>query len=95
MDAVLKEPGLIFSLLSAMIGVTVWLIRIEGRLKAHDEVDALRFNNVGLRQDKLDKEYSELKERQARVEDKLLEKLSHIEKSLAKIEGRLVLDEKK
>jgi hypothetical protein len=67
----------------AIIGI-VWLVRLEGRVfSAHEKAIDL-YNRV----QKLDEKHDAL-------DSKIMDKLSYIERSLSKIEGRLSIDTNK
>jgi hypothetical protein len=89
---IINTLGEVFPTVLAGVAFIVWLIRLEGRMNAHEEIDTLRFENIGLRQDHLDKEQDEIKQKHEKLEGKIIDKLSVIEKTLSKIEGRLSID---
>ena len=64
---------------SSLIGIVIWFVRLEGLSK---------FNNRMI--DELRQEITELRTKHEALDSKIVEKLSVIEKSLAKIEGRLL-----
>lgn len=68
-----------------VVGVVVWLIRLEGKIKNNsDKIEAVETNHT--------REIDKLEIRQEALENKIFDKLSVIEKSLAKIEGRLSIE---
>ena len=87
------SAGLVELVLAAIAGI-VWMIRLEGKIKAQNDMQELRSTNIGLRAEKLDKDHSDLRQRFERLEDKIVQKLSTIEKSLSNIEGRLSFQNK-
>jgi len=66
-------------IVSSLIGIVIWFVRLEGLSK---------FNNRMI--DELRQEITELRTKHEALDSKIVEKLSVIEKSLAKIEGRLL-----
>lgn len=71
------------------ISFTVWLIRLEGRINQHDALDTLRFTNLMMRDDQLERDQQALRTEHTELKDKIMDKLGVIERSLSNIEGRL------
>lgn len=69
--------GLI-SAMSVLVLVVVWFARLEGRISQEKEL-----------RNALEKVVDELQKKVDTIDSKIVDKLSVIEKSLAKIEGRL------
>lgn len=82
-------PDVVIALGGIVLGGIVWGIRLEGRVKNNQDVNNLKIKNVELKAENLDKSHDELKARHEKLEDKIVEKLSIIEKTLASIQGAL------
>lgn len=75
---VLKDLG---GLLLVAAGGLIWLIRLEGRVNSCQDN-----NNV------LEKKTDKIENKHDALDNRIVDKLSIIEKSLAKIEGRLSIE---
>lgn len=69
------------TLILAGVGGIVWMIRLEGRI-----------NSIEQKSVELDKKIDKLEVKHEALDNKIVEKLSVIERSLAKIEGRLSIE---
>lgn len=72
-----------------LVGVIVWMVRLEGRTNNVERVLGERINNVNLVLEMVREEADDLKKRHEALDERLMAKLSLIESSLARIEGRL------
>jgi hypothetical protein len=81
--------------MGASIAFIVWLIRLEGKVKTNAELLLLRLEIGTLRQNKLEKDHDDLVKKVEALSDKILDKLSLIEKHLGNIEGRLTTTEQR
>lgn len=63
------------------VGVVVWFARLEGRI-----------NNCEQRNDDLKDDITDLRSKHEALDNRIVDKLSNVEKSLAKIEGRLSIN---
>lgn len=68
---------------SALIGTIVWFVRLEGRIKSCEHTDS-----------RIEKELDGLIVKHEALDSRVLEELSKVRESLARIEGQL-LGEKK
>lgn len=71
----------ILSAASGLVFVVAWLIRLEGRVTYGEKL--IRANEKSL---------DELRAKHEALDSKIVEKLSNVERSLAKIEGRLSIN---
>lgn len=69
---------------TALIVVVSWLIRLEGRVTYGEKLSHAN-----------EKSLDELRAKHEALDSKIVEKLSNVERSLAKIEGRLSIDNDK
>jgi hypothetical protein len=70
--------NLILTASGMLLGGVVWLVRLEGKI-----MQVERSNQ------ETQKDVDDLRVRHEALDERLMEKLSHIEKSLARIEGHL------
>lgn len=66
-------------LLIALVGVVVWLVRLEGKLYS-----SIQANN------QTQKDVDDLRNRHHDLDARVVRELTHIRESLARIEGRLM-----
>jgi ribosomal protein L29 len=85
------EIGLAIGLPS--VGGLIWLIRLEGKVKTNEEINNLKAENLEHQLKAADKELSDLRTKHEGLANQIVEKLSNVEKSLAKIEGRLSVNQ--
>ena len=67
-------------LILGVIGAAIWLVRLEGQVKGLKEVNKLQADSI-----------KEIKFKHDSLDNKIMEKLSEVEKTLARIEGHLGL----
>ena len=67
-----------FAALLAVIGLVVWLVRLEGKVQINREMTALAQKSI-----------DELRVRHEALDSELVKKLSKLETALARIEGYL------
>jgi hypothetical protein len=65
-------------------GMVVWFIRLEGRVNYNEKITLSH-----------DGQLAEQRQRIQAFDDKIVDKLSEIEKSLARLEGRFQIDQEK
>ena len=70
--------GELITIVGSIVLFTVWFIRLEGKIY-----------NVETRQDDQNDSLKELRTKHEALDNKIVEKLSNVERSLAKIEGQL------
>lgn len=72
-----------------ILGGIIWAIRLEGKIDMHeDAIKEIKTQHIA----DLKKEVEKLEIRHNALDSKIVDKLSVIEKSLAKIEGRLSIE---
>jgi hypothetical protein len=71
------------SIVLSALGGIVWLVRLEGKLLAVQE----KAKELTIRVQKLDEKHDAL-------DSKIMDKLSYIERSLSRLEGRFLSDKK-
>ena len=81
--------GGVVALITSGIGFFVWLIRLEGKVKSMEEIFKMQVENVNESFKKVNSGIIDLQVRHEKLENKIFDKLSEIEKSLARIQGRL------
>jgi hypothetical protein len=81
--------GGVVALITSGIGFIVWLIRLEGKVKSMEEIFKMQVENVNESFKKVNSGIIDLQVRHEKLENKIFDKLSEIEKSLARIQGRL------
>lgn len=75
------ELGSIVLAVSVLIGAIIWFVRLEGRVNTLEKT-------VNSLEVKVAKQEQKLED----FDDKIVNKLSEIEKSLARLEGRMQID---
>ena len=68
----------VMAFVSALIGIVVWFVRLEGRIKAQEHASRI-----------IEKEVDSLISKHEALDQKVMEDLSLIRESLARIEGRI------
>jgi len=83
MELKLDAQTLVY-IITSVIGVVIWFVRLEGLSKYNYRMI-----------EELQREILELRTKHEALDSKIVEKLSVIEKTLAKIEGRLIGNQKR
>ena len=77
-DAQVEPLQLYFTLAGAGLSSVVWLVRLEGKVKAQEHLTAQLENSISL-----------LREKHENLDSKIVGELTRIRESLARLEGRL------
>lgn len=93
-DFVIDVNGWIPYLTSGALVAVVEVIRLEGKIFTNERVMKIDKESMTERVDKVSEEHAQLEERFILSQDRIADKLSIIEKHLARIDGRLSKPEK-
>lgn len=67
----------------AVLGVVIWLVRLEGKVKSNEDAN-----------DRTQKDVDTLRVKHESLDSKIVEELGRIRESLARLEGRLSSEDK-
>lgn len=76
-----------------VVATIVYVIRNEGKMIGNERISKLQFENLNQRIDKVEVSHDDLENRHSQLQDRIIDKLSVIEKHLSKIEGRLSISD--
>lgn len=80
---------MIVGLLSTIVGAVIWLTRLEGRVNYESKTSDSRLTNLEKGEALIHRRIDETKAKHEEMEDRILQKMSAIEVSLAEISGYL------
>jgi len=80
---------MVVGLASTMLGTIIWFVRLEGRVNYESKSNDSRLLNLEAGASLIHRRIDETKEKHEEMEDRILQKMSSIEVSLAEISGYL------